>query len=250
MKKHLISIITSVKNCKEFILDNLKSVFMQNYENVEHIVIDAGSTDGTFEIVKDFGVSYAISEKDDGPYFGMNKGIKIAKGEIIGFLNGDDFYADENVLSDIAVVFEKGYDSCYGDILYVDKYDVQKIVRYWKSGEYRKGIFKRGWMIPHPTFFVRKEILDKYGYFDTRLRISSDYELMLRLLERYNISTFYIPRVLVKMRCGGISNNIRNILKKANEDLLSWRINYMKINPFIVFYKPFSKLKQFCKKFD
>lgn len=248
MKEPLISIITSVKNGKEFILDTLNSVKSQSYKNVEHIVIDSASTNGTYEIVKEFGISVTISEKDEGQYFGMNKGIKFAKGDVIGFLNADDFYADFYVLSSVAEAFMKGYDSCYGDLLYVKKDNPEKIIRYWKSGEYRKGIFKRGWMPPHPTFFVKKEILDKYGYFDTRLKISADYEMMLRLLEKYNITTYYIPRVLVKMRCGGKSNNIKNIRKKAKEDFISWRLNDMKINPLIIFYKPFNKLNQFCKK--
>lgn len=250
MKEPLITIITSVRNCKRFILDALESVKNQSYKNVEHIVIDGCSNDGTFEMVKEFGVSFAISEKDEGQYFGMNKGIKFAKGDIIGFLNADDFYADNNVLSDVAETFKKGFDSCYGDLVYVDKDNTERIIRYWKSGEYKKGIFKRGWMPPHPTFFVRKEILDKYAYFDTRLKISADYEMMLRLLERYNITTFYIPRVLVKMRYGGKSNDIKNIIKKAKEDYISWKLNGMNINPFIVLYKPFNKLNQFCKKFD
>uniref|UniRef100_A0A7C4YCC4 Glycosyltransferase n=1 Tax=candidate division WOR-3 bacterium TaxID=2052148 RepID=A0A7C4YCC4_UNCW3 len=247
MKEPLISVITSVLNCREYIIDALTSVKKQVYKNVEHIVIDGGSNDGTIDIVKDFGVDVLISEKDEGQYFGMNKGIEIAKGDIIGFLNADDFYADDFVLLDVKNAITNGYDSCYGDLVYVSRDDTSKILRFWKSGEFKDGCFKRGWMPPHPTFFVKKGLLEKYGFFDTRLKISADYEIMLRLLERYKISTYYIPRVLVKMRWGGKSNNLKNIIRKGMEDFISWKINGISVNPLIILYKPLLKLNQFCK---
>ncbi|RKZ23908.1 glycosyltransferase [bacterium] len=244
-----ISIITSVLNCSQFIRDNIESVKMQTYRDVEHIVIDGGSTDGTYEIVKKSGVSFSISEKDRGIYDGMNKGISFATGDIVGFLNGDDMYNDPFVLEDVAMAFTSGYDSCYGDIVYVDRENTNRIVRFWKSGKYKRGIFRRGWMPPHPTFFVRREIFERFGRFNTLFRISADYELMLRFLEVNRISTCYIPRVLVRMRTGGNSyTNLKNFFKKFEEDCTAWRVNRLSINPVFLLLKPFSKIGQFFYK--
>jgi glycosyltransferase len=177
----------------------------------------------------------------------MNKGIKAATGDIVGTLNSDDLYFDGNVIEIVADVFEKySVDSCYGDLIYVDKNNTDKIIRYWKAKEFRKENFRKGWMPPHPTFFVKREIYEKYGFFNLDFPIAADYEIMLRFLYKYGISTRYIPRILLKMRIGGKSNkNLVNIIKANTECYRAWRENGLSINPLIFALKPLSKISQF-----
>ncbi len=244
-----ISIITPVFNRADTVEDCIRSVLNQRYNDIEYIIVDGGSTDGTLEVINKYRerISKIISEPDNGIYDAMNKGIKNSTGDVIGFLNSDDIYADENVISDVMKIFKnKNVDSVYGDLVYVDKYDTSKIIRMWKSGEYKKGSFKKGWMPPHPTFFVKREVYEKFGCFNLNFKIAADYELMLRFLEKNNISTFYLDRVLVKMRWGGNSNrNLYQILKANLECYRAFKHNGIKVSPFIVFYKPISKIKQF-----
>ncbi len=211
-----VSIITVVYNGKNTIEDCLKSIYSQTYPAIEHIVVDGGSTDGTLDIIKrnKKSISKWISEPDKGIYDALNKGIKMAAGDIIGFLHADDVYAHDKVIETVVSNMKKyNVDSCYGDLLYVDKNNTNKIIRYWKSQPYRNGLFRKGWMPPHPTFFVKKEVYEKYGYFNTNFKIASDYELMLRFLHKYKISTCYIPEVLIKMRLGGASNrSLKNLI--------------------------------------
>jgi len=247
-----VSIITAVYNGVETIEGCIKSVVGQNYPDIEHIIIDGGSTDGTLDVIKKYGDSIAkvISEPDSGIYDAMNKGIKLATGDVIGFLNSDDFYASNEVLEKVADVFRKyDVDSCYGDLVYVDKNITTKVIRYWKSGEYKMDLFRYGWMPPHPTFFARKMIYDKFGCFNTNFKIASDYELMLRFLERYKISVMYIPEVLVKMRLGGKSNrSIKNIFFQSLEDYRAWTINGLKGRLRAVLLKKLRKTLQFIFK--
>jgi len=208
----LVSIITPVLNNKGTIETAIKSVLGQSYKNVEYIIVDGGSTDGTVEIISKYRDKIAkfVSEKDKGVFDGMNKGIKLATGDIIGILNSDDVYASDDVVETIVKTMERNIDVCWGDLVYVKRDNPEKIIRYWKSSEYKEGKIKRGWMPPHPTFFVRKWVYEKYGGFNLDLPISADYEVMLRFLERYKIKSCYIPQVLVKMRIGGQSS--KNLL--------------------------------------
>jgi glycosyltransferase len=244
-----LSIITAVFNGRDTVSHTIESVLTQNYKNIEHIIIDGGSTDGTPEVVKGYKnrIAKIISEPDNGIYDALNKGIKLASGDVIGLLHGDDFYAHDKVLERVVSVFKKqNVDSCYGDLEYVDKNDTNKVIRHWKSSEYRHGKFRQGWMPPHPTFFVKREIYEKYGKFNTGFRIAADYELMLRFLERYRISTHYIPDVLIKMRVGGMSNrSLKNIFIKSYEDYKAWKVNYLKNNFYTVLLKNLSKIPQF-----
>lgn len=244
-----VSIITAVLNCEESIEDCVKSVLGQSYKNIEYIVIDGRSTDGTLGIIKAYEdkISYWISEKDEGIYYAMNKGLQAATGSIVGILNADDIYADSSVINDVVSTMEgKKVDSCYGDIVYVSKTNTSKIVRYWKSSTFSKERFGRGWMPPHSAFFVRKDVYVKYGLFDTTLRIGADYELMLRLLYKHGITTYCIPKVLVKMRVGGSSNKSLLQIVRANlECYKAWRINGLRVNPFVFVLKVASKLLQF-----
>lgn len=191
-----VSIITVVFNNKDFIESAIKSVLSQTYSSIEYIVVDGGSTDGTIEIINKYRDKIAkfISEPDKGIYDAMNKGIKMAAGEIIGTLNSDDVYADSRVIETaVKSMEEKRVGVCWGDLVYVSRNDISRIIRHWKSSEYEEGKFKNGWMPPHPTFFVRKEIYGKFGAFNLNFKIAADYELMLRFLERHKVGSCYIP---------------------------------------------------------
>jgi len=250
-----VSVITAVLNNRDTLKDSMESVTAQSYGNVEQIIIDGGSTDGSLAIIKEYAHKNVkvVSERDQGVYDALNKGIRLSTGDIIGFLHGDDFYAHDKVLERVVAVFkDRNVDSCYGDLQYVDKSDRNRVIRNWNSADYWPGKFKYGWMPPHPTFFVKRTIYLEYGEFNTDFRIAADYELMLRFLELYRISTYYIPDVLVKMRFGGMSNkSLRNILIKSSEDYKAWKVNDLNggLWPicFTIFLKNVSKIPQFLK---
>ena len=242
-----ISIITVSYNSKETIKDTIESVINQNYSDKEYIIIDGGSKDGTIDIIANYssGISYFSSEPDNGIYDAMNKGLRLAKGEIIGFLNTDDFYTNKNVIGKVVATIDKNHvDCCYGDVSYI-KRNSNSVKRHWETGPYDESLFDRGWHPPHPALFIKKDIYEKYGYFDLDFEISADYELMLRFLKKNKISSCYLPEVLVKMRVGGESNkNIINILKANIECYKAWKKNEFKVSPFFILKKPLSKLKQ------
>ncbi len=246
----LVSIITVCLNAADTIADTINSVATQNHSHVEHIVIDGGSADNTVELVRQLGgrVTKMVSEPDEGIYHAMNKGLALAKGDLVGFLNADDLYCHESVVKTVVeTVKEHNVDSCYGDLLYMDA-TLSKVVRHWKSSPYTKGLFCTGWHPPHPTFFVKRSVYEKYGGFNTDLKIAADYEIMLRFLERYKVSTFYIPEVLVKMRTGGTSNrSIKNIIQANLECYRAWKINKLPMSPAIVVKKPLSKAIQYLR---
>ena len=221
----------------------------QTFEDIEHIVIDGGSTDGTLDIINKYqsGIAKLVSERDDGIYDAMNKGIGFATGEVIGILNADDFYPDSGVLEKVAQVFEnEDIESCYGDLEYVDAVDTGKVIRYWRSGPYHVNKFYSGWMPPHPTFFVRRSVYQKYGLFNLTLGSAADYELMLRFLVKHRITTAYIPEVIVKMRTGGVSNaSIKNRISANRMDRKAWSVNGLRPYPWTLFFKPLRKVHQF-----
>ena len=246
-----ISIITSVYNNQETIAEAMDSVLSQTYTDIEYIIIDGGSTDDTVNIIKSYQnrIAVFISEPDKGIYDGLNKGIKLATGDVIGFLHSDDLYENNTVIEQVAQAFiENEIDSVYGDLTYVNKSDPTKVIRYWKSGEFTLNKLRRGWMPPHPTFFVKRAIYQQHGQFDTSFKIAADYDLMLRFLGKYKISTDYIPNVLIKMRVGGESNkSLKNVIRKSTEDLQAMRNN--NIGGFLsLIFKNLSKVKQFIKK--
>jgi glycosyltransferase involved in cell wall biosynthesis len=243
-----ISVITVVFNNARTISDCLASVAGQTHPDIEHIVIDGGSTDGTIDLVRTRGtrVSKIVSEPDRGMYDALNKGLALATGEAIAVLNSDDVYADDAVLAEVAATLaSRELDSCYGDVVYVQPDDLGKVVRRWKSGEYRRERFRNGWMPPHTACFIRKTIYDRFGSFDTSYDIASDYEILLRFLYKNHASSFYIPKVLVKMRTGGRSaGSLKNIIKANAECYQSWRRNGLRPNPARLLLKPLSKLLQ------
>lgn len=247
-----VSIITVCYNSERTIEDTLQSVINQSYPNIEYIVIDGVSTDGTLSIINKYKdkITIIVSEKDNGIYDAINKGIRLATGDIIANLNSDDFYIDNNVIADVVTTFEKEKtDTLYADLYYVDAVDTNKIIRYWKSKQYKEGLFLRGWMPPHPTFFVKKEVYQQYGLFDLQFKSAADYEIMLRFIHRFKTSIAYLPRIIVKMRVGGVSNaNLKNRIKANQEDRKAWKVNGLKPHAFTLIFKPLSKLFQFVSK--
>ena len=245
------SVITVTYNSATTLEDTIRSVAAQSYPGREHIVIDGGSTDGTLEIVGRYRVhvSKFVSEKDNGLYDALNKGIALADGDVICILHSDDFFEDSNVLSDYAALFDRGgCDAAYADLLYVKRDDPDHVIRRWKSGSFSRNSFLSGWMPPHPTFFVRREVYEKYGNFNTSLKTSADYELMLRFLFRFQIRACYLPRVTVKMRTGGTSNvTLRNRVRANKEDREAWRLNGLQPKFYTLWLKPLRKLGQFFR---
>ena len=210
-----VSVITAVWNNKETIEDAINSVISQSYEDIEYIVIDGNSNDGTSDIIKNFSsqISIVIREPDEGIYDALNKGIEKSTGDIIAFLHSDDLYPHKNVISNIVKKFEENIHGIYGDLVYVDKLNIHKVYRYWRSSEFSPSNLNRGWMPPHPTLFLRKDVYKTYGNFDTNLNISADYDFMLRILSK-DINVKYFPEVLYRMRIGGVSNrNIKTFFK-------------------------------------
>lgn len=246
-----ISVITIVLNDKGYLEETIRSVLEQSHADLEYIVIDGGSADGSLEIIKKHEeyLDKWVSEPDSGIYDAMNKGIALSTGNVIGFLNSGDIYFSKDIVKKVSDVIEKeGSDCCYGDIVYVSE-DLKNIIRYWMAGAPGRNLFRKGWMPPHPSFFVKRAVFDKSGLFRTDFKISADYELMLRFFEKENISASYIPDLFVKMRIGGKSNSgFRNLLRKSYEDLRAWKVNGLRIDPMIVIRKPFSKFTQFFKK--
>lgn len=244
-----VSIITVCFNSAETIEDSILSVLSQDYKNIEYIVVDGSSSDGTLDILTKYRsqIHKYISEPDDGIYDAMNKGLKIATGEIVGFLNSGDFYTNQNVITEIAeAIKDNSVDCCYGDLEYVACHDVGKVVRMWRSRPYTPGLFREGFHPPHLTFFAKKQLFEKYGYFNLDFDIAADYELMLRFMERHDAKSCYIPHVLVKMRNGGTSNrSLKQIIKANFQCYKAWRINGFEVSIVTILKKPFSKIFQY-----
>ena len=244
----LVSIITATFNSASTIAETMRSVEEQDYPHIEHIVVDGHSQDETLEIVQLYPhTATLISEKDNGIYDAMNKGIRVAKGEIIGILNSDDIYSDEHVISHIVKAFDDlSVQGCYADLQYVDENNTALVRRTWKSGEYHERSFYWGWMPPHPTFFVRKSVYDRVGLYNTQMHSASDYEMMLRILIKHEMPTHYIPEVIVKMRAGGMSNaSFKNRITANKEDRLAWKLNGLEPHFFTLYAKPIRKISQF-----
>jgi glycosyltransferase involved in cell wall biosynthesis len=222
---------------------------MQDYPDVEYIVIDGNSTDGTQDAVHAFGdmVSIFKSEPDQGIYDAMNKGIDLATGDVIGILNADDFYPDPTVISNVVDKFKSGgAEGVYGDLEYVDAQVLSVVKRKWVAGAYRENAFLYGWMPPHPTFFIKRECYKKFGKFRLDMGSAADYELMLRMIHKEKLKIAYVPKVLVKMRIGGVSNSsVLNRFKANRNDKKAWKVNELKPLFFTLLLKPVRKLGQF-----
>ena len=242
-----VSIITVSLNAAKSIADTLTSVAAQSHNDIEHIVIDGGSTDGTQEVVSRFPhVAKFVSEKDNGLYDAMNKGLALATGDIVAILNSDDFYMHTGIIAKIVHCFKKDdVEAVYGDLVYVNA-SFDKVIRTWKAGKYKPSKFYQGWMVPHPTFFVKRNLYENLGYFNTSLKYAADYELMLRFMFKQQIKTFYIPETLVVMKTGGKSNSsFKNRWTINREDRKAWAINHLQPHLFTLILKPLRKLTQY-----
>lgn len=244
-----ISVITVSLNSELYIEESIKSVISQNYKNIEYIIIDGKSTDSTIDIIKKYkeNINILVSESDKGIFDAMNKGIKLATGDIIAILNSDDYYADNSVLSTVVSEF-KSYntDSVFGNISIIDPI-TNKIIRKWRDKKYKRKNFKKGWHPAHPAFFVKKEIYEKYGKFNLKYKIASDYELMFRFLYKNKVTTKMIDKKtpLIIMRAGGNSNaSIKNIIKSNLEAKQAWIDNNITPPLFLIMGKIFYKIRQ------
>ncbi len=247
-----ISIITVCFNSSETIEDSILSVLSQNYDNIEYVVIDGGSTDGTLDILEKYQdrIAKCISEPDDGLYDAMNKGAKLATGDVIAFLNSDDFYTDKNIVGGMMEFIKSdNLGAAYGDVVYVKQNNINQVVRSWKTGEYIKDSFRHGWVIPHPAFFCKRKYFERYGFFESDFKIAADFELMLRFIEVNQIRVGYLPKTIVTMRSGGAATTIKGIARGNLEIMKSLRMNGMRLSASFFFLKPALKLKQLiCRK--
>jgi glycosyltransferase involved in cell wall biosynthesis len=248
-----VSIITACYNSSYSIGYCLESILSQNYDNIEFNIIDGKSSDDTLSIVKHYQKKYSyiklISEKDEGIYDALNKGVLLATGDVIGFVHSDDLLASKTVISEIvATLKNEKLDGVYGDLEYVRKEDTSKVVRFWKSRSFNSKLLSMGWMPAHPTLFLKKEVYEKHGFFNLSYKISADYDFMLRILKDDSLKFGYLPKVITKMRIGGASNgSIKNIINKTKEDYRAVRSNHIG-GWFSILIKNTSKIKQFVLK--
>ncbi|KKY69289.1 family 2 glycosyl transferase [Morganella morganii] len=245
-----ISIITATYNSEKTIIDTIKSLESQTYDNIEYIIIDGKSKDNTLDLIRNNSkrVSKIISEPDSGIYDALNKGIMHSTGDIVGFLHSDDIFSYPDAISDLVnKLSSDNSDAIYADLDYISKEDDDKIIRHWRSGAYKKENIMRGWMPPHPTFFMKRNLYIEYGLFDLQFKISADYDSLLRYIWKNNISLSYLSKVTTKMRVGGESNrSIKNIIKKTKEDIMALKKNDLPWMKAIIL-KNLSKIPQFIK---
>lgn len=245
-----VSIITATYNSAATLADTLQSLDSQSYNDIEYIIIDGASKDSTIELINHTSrrVSKIISEPDKGIYDALNKGIQAATGDVIGFLHSDDLLAYPDVIKDVVAKFQESQcDAVYGDLDYVSKDNIEKVVRHWKSGVFKRFKMQIGWMPPHPSFYMKRELYLKWGSFNLNYKISADYDSLIRYLWVHNAKISYLPKVLTRMRIGGMSNrSFSNIVQKSKEDIKAMRNNGL-FWPVVLLCKNFSKLPQFLK---
>ena len=249
------SIVTATYNSEATIKDTLESVLMQTFTDYEYILIDGKSKDSTVEIIKQYeplfeGRMRWVSESDHGIYDAMNKGFKMAKGDVLMLINSDDLFARPDALELVVREFEKHpeADVVYADLYYVSQNNIDNIVRVWKTGEQKP--MKRGWLPAHPTFYMKRECYEKYGYFNLDYHLAADFELMLRFVEGHSVKLTYLPEYLVKMRLGGAtSKNIKNIYRQGMESIRAFKDNHLPGGSIMyLFWRYLPKLKQFFRK--
>jgi glycosyltransferase involved in cell wall biosynthesis len=240
-------------NSERYLSDCINSVCRQNYKDIEHIIIDGKSTDGTLNIIRQNlnHISYWVSETDRGMYDAINKGLEMATGDVVGILNSDDMFASADAVKSIVDCFETtGTDTVYGDLVYVDASNTQKILRYWKGVSYKRSRFRYGWMPAHPTFYMRRELIEQYGSYENHYYTAADYEFMARYLFLNKVSSQYVDAMLVKMRSGGISNeNFKSRLRANRRDFLAMRKNRIPFSFLVSILKPLIKLPQFNSRY-
>lgn len=246
-----VSIITATYNSASTVLDTLQSLNQQTYADIEYIVVDGGSKDDTVSVIEQHcsRVSKIVSEPDQGIYDALNKGIEMATGDIVGFLHSDDLFAYPGAVKDlVATLQSSNAQAVYADLEYVAKNNTSKVIRRWISGNYQRNKLCHGWMPPHPTFFMQRELYQRLGQFDLSLNIAADYDSLLRYLWSNQVQAVYLPRVVTKMRVGGASNrSVRNIIEKTKEDIQALKNNGI-FWPTAVLFKNISKIPQFIKR--
>ncbi|GAA0827788.1 glycosyltransferase family 2 protein [Marinomonas arenicola] len=245
-----VSIITATHNSEKTISDTLNSLEQQTYKDIDFIIIDGASKDNTINLIKKCSrVTTIISEPDLGIYDALNKGISAATGDIVGFLHSDDLFAYPDAVKDIVSTFvDSGCDAAYADLEYVSKDDKNKVIRLWKSGQYQRDKLKNGWMPPHPTFYMKRDLYSRFGLFDLSFKIAADYDSLLRYLWSNKVKMAYLPKIVIKMRVGGASNrSLKNIILKTKEDIEALKNNRI-FWPRALLIKNFSKIPQFFIK--
>lgn len=249
MLKPVISVITVSYNSKGTIINTIKSVLSQTYPEIEYLIMDGSSVDGTVEVIKSFGsqISKFTSEPDKGIYDAINKGIRLSTGNIIGILNSDDFFYDNYVIQRVVDTFnENNVDAVFGDVQFVDKNDLSKVTRYYSSKHFKPGLFRFGFMPAHPSFYVKREFFEKFGYYKTDYKIAADFELLLRFLLINKISYKYIEMPFVSMRTGGMSNKSINSNYILNKEIArACKENGIRTNYVNIYSKYFRKIFEF-----
>lgn len=247
-----VTIITVTYNSEKYLADCIDSVVKQTYPNIEHIIIDGKSSDATVDIIKKYesNISIWVSETDRGMYDAINKGLKLAKGDIVGILNSDDMLETEDVITDIVNAFKtEEVGAVYGDLEYVHTEDTSKVFRIWKGKPYKRSLFKIGWMPAHPTFYIKRSLIEEFGGYESHYYSAADYEFMARYLFHHNVPAYYLPKLIVKMRIGGQSNkNFQQRFRANRRDYLAMKKNKIPFAFFVSILKPLSKLHQFYKK--
>jgi glycosyltransferase len=246
-----VTIITVTYNSAEWLEQCIQSVIGQHHPNIEHIIVDGGSTDATLDIIRRYEpyIAQWISEKDNGMYDAINKGMRMATGDIIGTLNSDDMLASRDVVTAIVNQFKyNDVQAVYGDIVYVQQNNLQKILRVWKGGDYSRYKFRFGWMPAHPSFYICRNLVEQYGNYETHFYTAADYEFMTRYLYSHHVKASYLPKLIVKMRAGGMSNgNVFRRLRANRRDYLAMKKNNIPFAFFISILKPLRKIHQFRK---
>lgn len=249
-----VTIITVTLNSEKYLAECIQSVYNQNYKNIEHIIVDGKSTDKTVQIIKDNSdyITKWISEPDRGMYDAINKGIAMATGDVIGVLNSDDVFASGDVIHNIVDCFIRTKsDSVYGDLVFVNPSNIQKITRIWKGLPYKRFRFNYGWMPAHPTFYLKRELIKQYGLYENHYYTAADYEFMARYLYKHRISSCYLEQLVVKMRCGGLSNgNLKRRLRANRRDYLAMKKNNIPFSFLVSILKPLGKIHQYKNAFS
>ncbi len=250
-----ISIVTVTYNSEKTVKDTIESVISQTYKDYEYLVVDGNSKDSTLDILREFeprfeGRMHWKSERDKGIYDAMNKGFKWATGDVLMLINSDDLFARPDALELVVKEFEKhpGVDGVYANLYYVSQNNIDNIVRVWKTGKQEP--MRKGWLPAHPTFYVKRDCYEKYGYFNLNYPLAADFELMLRFIEGHGIKLAYLPEYLVKMRLGGAtSKNIKNIYNQDVETIKAFKENGLPGgNITYLFWRYLPKIKQFFRK--
>lgn len=247
-----ISVITAVYNRASTIETAIQSVIAQKDVDVEYVIIDGNSTDGTDKVIQQYqhSIHQYIRESDDGIYDALNKGVNVSTGDVVGFIHADDFIAEKHTLKHVAqALSDDELDGVYGDLVYVDETNTNRITRYWNAGQYDSNKFRFGWMPPHPTVYLRRSCYEKFGLFNLQMKTAADYELMLRMMVKHKIRMKYIPEVMVRMRSGGASNaSVKNRLNANRDDQLAWSMNGLRAPLGLRFLKPLRKIGQFLRR--